>query len=269
MKRDIFLSTFSYGATKEIAAFGIGIEYNQFCISKWLDDEVIDDTLAKMRRQAVKSGVAFAEDACEDPDAGADPDPAKAIVHGPFTDMAPAAFDHIFREQTRLRLEQATAATRKLGLHRMVVHSGYVPMIFDPSWHVKESIGFWQDFLRDKPADFRLYLENVMDEEPELLLDVIEGVDDPRMKICLDVGHVNAISEKPITGWIEKLGPHIHHLHLHNNDGTRDQHAAFDQGTIDMKEVLRAVDACCPEHATLTVESRKCHESIQWLLEQA
>jgi len=263
MKRDIFLATFSYNATKEIAEFGIGIEYNHFCISKWLDDEVIDDTLDRMRRQAVKCGVAFAEE-----EKGADPDPAKAIVHGPFTDMAPAAFDHIFREQTRLRLEQAAAASGRLGLNRMVVHSGYVPMVFDPDWHVKESIGFWWDYLGDRPEDFSLYLENVMDEEPEMLLDIVKGVDDPRMGICLDVGHVNIVSETPVTGWIEKLGPHIRHLHLHNNDGARDKHAPFDQGTLDMSEILRAVDSCCPGETTLTVESRECHESIAWLLEQ-
>ena len=262
MKRDVFLSTFSYNASREIAEFGIGIEYNHFFISKWLDDEAVEDTLARMRRQAVRCGLALAEGE----DGG--PDPAKAIVHGPFTDMAPAAFDHIFREQTRLRLEQAAAATRKLGLDRMVVHSGYLPVIFDPQWHVKESIGFWQDYLEDKPADFRLYLENILDEEPERLLDIVEGVDDPRMKICLDVGHVNIASETPVTGWIEKLGPHIRHLHLHNNDGRRDQHAPFDEGTLDMKEILRAVDDHCPKETTLTVESRRCHESIEWLLEQ-
>ena len=41
--------------------------------------------------------------------------------------------------------------------------------------------------LRDKPDDFYVYLENVMDEEPEMLSEIVVGVDDPRMRICLDV----------------------------------------------------------------------------------
>ena len=268
MTRDIFLSTFSHNATKEIAFYGIGIEFNQFCISKWLDDEVIGDTLARMRRQAERCGVCLPQ-AEGGPDAAATLiDPAKAIVHGPFTDLAPAAFDHRFRDLTRARFDQAAAGTLALGLSRMVVHTGYIPLVFDPRWQVKESIGFCQEFLVDKPEDFLIYLENVMDEKPALLLDIVEGVNDPRMNICLDVGHVNAISEMSVPRWIEALGPKIRHLHLHNNDGNHDLHQALTEGTLDMEEILCAVDACCPPETTLTIESRDCHDSIHWLLER-
>lgn len=253
MNRDIFLSTFSHNAAKEIAFYGIGIEFNQFCISRWLDEETIDDTLTRMRRQAERCGICL---------------PAKAIVHGPFTDLAPAAFDHRFRDLTRTRFDQAAAGTLALGLTCMVVHTGYIPLIFDPRWQVKESIGFWQEFLQDKPEDFLLLLENVMDEKPALLLDIVDGVDDPRMKICLDVGHVNAISEISVPEWIETLGSRIRHLHLHNNDGIHDLHQPLTEGTLDMEEVLRAVDACCPPDTTLTIESRDCHDSIRWLLDR-
>lgn len=276
MKRRIYLATFSQNATKEIAFYGIGIEFNQFCISKWLDDEAIGDTLSRMRRQAERCGICLpAEESLrpESAEPAARPDqpepvidPARAIIHGPFTDLAPAAFDHRFRDLTRTRFEQAAAATLELGLSRMVVHTGYIPLVFDPRWQVKESIGFWQDFLEDKPEDFQLLLENVMDEKPELLLDIVDGVDDPRMNICLDVGHVNAISEKSAAEWIEALGPRIHHFHLHNNDGKHDLHAPLNDGTLDMEEVLRAIDAFCPPEATLTIESRDCHDSIKWLL---
>ena len=302
MKHDVFLSTFSHDATKEIAHYGIGIEFNHFCISKWLDGDVIDDTLDRMRRQAVRCGVclpageagrqeaglpaADADRSIDSPDADPpidpvkavppiDPvkavppiDPAKAIVHGPFTDLAPAAFDHRFRQLTRDRLDQAAEGTLRLGLSRMVVHTGYIPLVFDPRWQVKESVVFWREFLEDKPEDFVVLLENVMDEEPALLLDIVEGVDDPRMRICLDVGHVNAISPKKVTEWIEALGPQIRHFHLHNNDGRRDLHAPLTEGTLDMEEVLRAVDACCVPETTLTIESRDCHDSIRWLLDR-
>lgn len=282
MKREIFLSTFSYQATKEIAEYGIGIEYNQFCISQWLDDEVIEDTLARMRKQALRCGIGIQDSSesvkvidtgsrpqLKDPaEEGLDPDPAKAIIHGPFSEIAPAAFDHRFRELARDRLEQAAAGAKRLGLNRMVVHTGYIPIIFDPGWHVKESIGFWTDFLKDKDDDFQLYLENVMDETPDLLLDIIKGVDDPRMNICLDVGHVNVVSDIKATEWIEKLGGYIHHFHLHNNDGKGDQHAPLTEGELNMEEIMRAIDACCPEDATLTIESRKCHESIGWLIDR-
>lgn len=255
MKRQVFLSTFSNMATREIALYGIGIEFNQFCISKWLDDDVIDKTLMRMRRQASKCGIDLS-------------DPEKAIVHGPFCEIAPAAFDHLFRDLARTRLDQAASGTIDLGLSKMVVHTGYVPQVFDPRWHIDESIAFWQNYLEDKPADLQLYLENVMDETPEMLLDIIKGVDDPRMKICLDVGHVNTCSELGVTEWIERLGPDIGHFHLHNNDGKKDLHAPLMEGTVDMEDILRAIDSHCPTEATIAIESRDCHDSIQWLLDR-
>jgi len=284
-KRDIFLSTFSYNPVEVIAEYGIGIEFNQFCISQWLDDDTVDQTLMKMERQAFRCGLSnekysglgekgqkdFALEKTiwpEEKPLGDVVKPQTAVVHGPFTDLCPAAFDHRFSELARERFDQAAAGTLRLGLNRMVVHTGFIPVIFDPKWHLEHSVKFWWDFINQQPEDFRLYIENVMDDEPYLLLDLVREIDDPRVRICLDVGHVNAISQIPVAEWICQLGPWIGHFHLHNNDGKHDLHAPLLEGTLDMPQVLQQIDDCCPEDATLTVESRDCHDSIGWLLEQ-
>lgn len=284
-KRDIFLSTFSYNPVQEIAEYGIGIEFNQFCISQWLDDEAIDNTLMKMERQAFRAGLSQGGYCNLAPKGEKDfeleetiwPEgkplgdlvaPNKAIVHGPFTELCPAAFDHRFRELVRDRFDQAAAGTIRLGLNRMVVHTGFIPVIFDPKWHLEHSVQFWWDFINQQPENFRLYIENVMDDEPYLLLDLVKEIDDPRVRICLDVGHVNAISAVPVEEWIRQLGPWIGHFHLHNNDGEHDQHLPLLEGTLDMEKTLDQIDAYCPEDATFTIESRECHDSIHWLLEK-
>ena len=41
MERKIFLATFSDDALKVIKKYGIGIEFNQFCISQTLDEDKI------------------------------------------------------------------------------------------------------------------------------------------------------------------------------------------------------------------------------------
>ena len=284
-KRDIFLSTFSYNPIEVIAEYGIGIEFNQFCISQWLDDDTVDQTLMKMERQAFRCGLSsdkycglgekgqkdFALEKTIWPEEKPLSDvvkPQAAVVHGPFTDLCPAAFDHRFSELARERFDQAAAGTLRLGLNRMVVHTGFIPVIFDPKWHLEHSIKFWWDFINQQPEDFRLYIENVMDDEPYMLLDLVKEIDDPRVRICLDVGHVNAISQIPAEEWIRQLGPWIGHFHLHNNDGKHDLHAPLLEGTLDMPRILQQIDDCCPEDATITVESRDCHDSIGWLLEQ-
>ena len=79
---------------------------------------------------------------------------------------------------------------------------------------------------------------------------------------------MNAVSQTPVEEWIRQLGPWIGHFHLHNNDGKHDLHSPLLEGTLDMPQVLQQIDDCCPEDVTLTVESRDCHDSIAWLLEQ-
>ena len=66
-------------------------------------------------------------------------------------------------------------------------------------------------------------------------MDIVKGVDEPRLKLCLDVGHVNAYSKIPVTDWLENWAPYLSHFHIHNNDTSRDQHNPLHEGTIPMK----------------------------------
>ena len=75
-----------------------------------------------------------------------------------------------------------------------------------------------------KDLGVEIVLENVLETEPQWLLDIVKGVDDPRLKLCLDVGHVNAYSKIPVTEWLASWAPYLSHFHIHNNDTSRDQH---------------------------------------------
>ncbi|MDY5220131.1 MAG: TIM barrel protein [Eubacteriales bacterium] len=99
-----------------------------------------------------------------------------------------------------------------------------------------------------------MLLENVLDVHPEYIRDVCDGVDDPRLRICLDVGHANVYSQAPAEQWIEMLGSRIVHVHMHNNDGFRDLHAQLDEGSLDVERVLRHLDAYAPA-ADICIES--------------
>ena len=131
--------------------------------------------------------------------------------------------------------------------------------------YVEQSILFWKEFLKEDPG-VQIVLENVLEREPAWLLDIIKGVDDPRLKMCLDIGHVNAYSNIPVLEWLETCAPYISHFHIHNNDGTRDQHNALNDGTIPMKEFLLWAEDICPD-ATFTMELMKDGPSMEWLKE--
>jgi sugar phosphate isomerase/epimerase len=133
-------------------------------------------------------------------------------------------------------------------------------------WYVEQSIAFWKAFLKDDPG-VDIVLENVLEEEPQWLLDIVKSVDHPRLRLCLDVGHVNAYSKIPVIAWLAQWAPWISHFHIHNNDGSRDQHNALMDGSIPMKEILQRIDELC-SNATVTFELLKAQSSMEWMKEE-
>ena len=121
--------------------------------------------------------------------------------------------------------------------------------------------------MDEKFTGVEIVLENILEREPQWLLDIVKGVDDPRLKLCLDVGHVNAYSNIPVMQLLETCAPYISHFHIHNNDTSRDQHNPLNEGTIPMKELLEQIGRLCPD-ATSTLELMKAKSSVQWLMEE-
>ena len=92
-------------------------------------------------------------------------------------------------------------------------------------------------------------------------------MDHPSLRLCLDIGHVNAYSGHSILEWLEQWSPLVSHFHIHNNDGTQDQHAALTEGSIPMAAVLRSARELCPD-ATFTFELIQAEPSMRWLREE-
>ena len=110
-------------------------------------------------------------------------------------------------------------------------------------------------------------LENVMEPQPRLLADIARQVDDPRLGLCLDIGHANTfVSRAPPLEWVAPMAPWLRHVHLHNNAGHDDLHDPLGQGTLAMEQVLDTILELCPE-ATFTLENQDCGPSLAWLRE--
>ena len=251
LKDRLYIATFTENSVEAARCYGIGLELNHTCISENLDDapEVRQNLLAQMASDIEKSGA------------------QNLFLHGPFTEIYPAAIDPRAREFGRKRLDQAFEAARSLNIHNMVVHNGWLPFIYFKEWQAEKGAGFWTDYMEDKPADFRIYIENVLEDEPYMMADMRKKIDDPRIRLCLDVGHAHAVTSQdiPVETWIEVLAPWLGHFHLHNNDGTGDQHNVFDRGTMDMDRILRTILADCCETATFTIEAKEAVACTEWL----
>ncbi len=243
-KEQLYLSTIAPDAGSLAREYGLGLEIAEFCTA-WnmdLEFEAVDREVNK-----ALNGV------------------SRSVLHGPFNELFPCAIDPKARELAASRYRQAIRLAQKYGAQKVIIHAGYNPWIYYPIWYVEQSIVFWKEFLKEDPG-VDIVLENVLETEPQWVLDIVKGVGDPRLKLCLDVGHVNAYSKIPVDRWLEDWAPYLSHFHVHNNDGTADQHRELTDGTIPMKALLQKIDTLCPE-ATITLELMEPASSVEWMEE--
>lgn len=244
MRREqVYLSTIDPSAGDVARELGLGIEIASFCTAMNMDDllQQTEESLAPMLE-----GV------------------ARRTFHGPFNELFPCAIDPKARTLALERYLQGMALARQYGADKYILHGGFHPYIYYPVWYVEQSIAFWQAFVPQIPEGMTVCLENVLEPEPEMLLQIVEAVNSPRLRLCLDIGHANAYSSVSVFRWLEQWGNRISHFHIHNNDGTADAHQPLGEGTIPMAELLRKAEALCPE-ATYTLELPDCRDSARGL----
>ena len=243
-KENLYLSTIAIDAVPAAKEYEINLEIAEFCTAWNMDEKFTGvDKVVQKKLDGI----------------------AKSVLHAPYNELFPCAIDKKARALAAERYRHAAQLAKRYGSEKVIIHGGFNPWIYFPVWYVEQSILFWKAFLKDDPG-VQIVLENVLETEPAWLLDIVKGVDDPRLRMCLDVGHVNAYSSIPVLGWLEDCAPYISHFHVHNNDGTRDQHNALHDGSILMKEFLLRAEALCPD-ATFTFELMKDRPSMQWLKE--
>ena len=245
-RSQLYISTVSAGCDETAARYGLGLEIAEYCTAANLDDPIPEVAAAAARhRQAAD----------------------RFVFHAPFNELCPAAIDPLAVRLTRHRYTQALAAAREWGCRLLVVHTGFIPTVYFSEWFVEKSVEFWREFLPQVPEDMVLCLENVMEPSPRIPVDIVHQVDDPRLRLCLDVGHANAeLSHTPVMEWVEACGPYLRHLHLHNNAGGWDLHDPLERGTVPMEAVLRALAR--EGHLSYTLETLQAEENVRWLLEK-
>lgn len=109
-----------------------------------------------------------------------------------------------------------------------------------------------------------LALENLppgyLGESPEEIISLLDGIDRTTVGVCFDSGHANLCGH--FTQYASALLPLAVHTHLHDNDGSGDQHKFPGEGNIDWREFATTyrVLGC---KATITLEC-KPPTDMQW-----
>lgn len=240
----LYLSTIDPRAGDLAREHRLGVEIAAFCTAENMDAR-LEETDAALREQL--SGV------------------SRRLFHGPFNELFPCAIDPLAKKLAAYRYGQALALSERYGAEKLILHGGFSPRLYYPCWYVEQSVPFWCHFLESHPGNYEICLENVMEEEPESLLAIVSQVNDPRLRLCLDVGHVNVYSRTPARDWIDCWGEYLSHAHLHNNHGDADTHNSLDDGTLPMEALIAAL----PPAATATLELPQIGGSIQWLADRS
>jgi sugar phosphate isomerase/epimerase len=245
-KSKFYLSTVAADAVPMAKEYGINLEIAEYCTA-WNMDEKFAEIDPIVREKLA--------------------DCPKSLLHGPYNELFPCAIDKKARALAAERYRQAIALAKRYGSEKVIIHGGYNPRIYFPVWYVEQSIVFWKDFMKEVPAGLEICLENVLEEEASMLFDIVSAVNHPQLKLCLDIGHVNAYSAVSAEDWLKMWAPQLSHFHIHNNDRSWDSHRALNCGTIPMKEFLLLADKLCPT-ATYTLELTEAADSVRWLLEE-
>ena len=191
----------------------------------------------------------------------------RLTFHAPFNELCPAAIDPLVKEIAYKRYYQAFDLAKQYNIKKIIIHSGYVPLVYYKSYFIEESVKFYKNLLKNIDDDMIICLENVMEDEPNMLLDIVKQVNDKRFGLCIDIGHLNCQSNGyKLSDWLNISKDYIYHYHIHNNDGYKDTHNSLDNGTVDFIEFFKLADTLT-KNATCTIESIDALSSIKYMID--
>lgn len=194
-------------------------------------------------------------------------------LHGPRHGFDPASRDRAIRELAWRRTIFLFDVAAYMAPDLLVFHSSYNPLPYgnETEQWVDSTAAFWRRALKFLPDEnVKVMIENIYDENPEPLAEMLRRVNHPRIGFCLDIGHFNLFSKN--IGIEEYLAPFEGlplHMHLHDNSGEKDEHLPPGQGTIDYAPLI----ACLKKRQlpwTLTAECKNPEaneKAVTWVHE--
>lgn len=167
-------------------------------------------------------------------------------LHAPFSGLAPGALDQTARKQTRKKLQQAFALIPLFEPKSIVCHLNFLPQASpadEESWF-RHSLDTWQELLVQACRfNTPIMFENTYEADGRWHVRVLTALASDYARFCLDIGHVHAYARNRWQDWLPTLEPWLGQLHLHDNDGSADQHLAIGQGTADIPGLCQYLTA--------------------------
>lgn len=167
-------------------------------------------------------------------------------LHAPFFDLAPGALDAKILAVTREKLKRAFDLIDIFKPQAIICHLNFESnkhgyKLDEWFFHALET--FSQLLAVAEEQQVTLALENTYETEPTQHLRMMQALDSPYARVCLDTGHLLAFAKSPWQDWLP-IFPWIGHLHLHDNQGLTDTHLAIGRGGFDFAGFFAALVQC-------------------------
>lgn len=165
--------------------------------------------------------------------------PIEFVMHLPFGPQHDLCQRESF-SQTLQYIQDAIVYGQQFGVKKYTLHLGY-------EHHNREAdikhVIFALRLLCDTAYPSYIMIENMPDEHhigysPEEIKTIITQTERRNIKFILDTGHAH-LSAYSINDYIDCLEQDLFHLHVHDNNQTRDQHAPIGTGTINFSAILK------------------------------
>jgi sugar phosphate isomerase/epimerase len=165
----------------------------------------------------------------------------RVTVHLPFLDLRPGAIDPMVRRVSKERIGDALDLSVFFRPVSVVCHAAFDSRYYpsDEEQWLNNSLETFRSFLpRARTLACPICVENVYETTPVILKRLLDGVNSPFLRFCFDTGHHNVFSEVPLEDWINTLSPYLTQLHLHDNQGSRDQHLPPGEGNFPFGDLF-------------------------------
>ncbi len=192
----------------------------------------------------------------------------KISFHGVFQDVIVHSSDKKIAESSKERVLDSLKAAKTLKATQVVFHGNFNPLVrdnyFRKNW-VERNLDFWREVL--EKYDVTILLENTWEPTPDMFKELLDELRSPRLKVCVDVGHLNVYSKMPFREWADALGDKISYVHISDNYGEKDEHLEVGQGKIDWQEFTKVIEEyqISPEKVLEQVTLEKTKQSLSYL----
>ena len=201
--------------------YNLGFEYNDFFNPKLLDDKSNLDLIIKKYQRLNRK--------CD-------------TLHGVFYDICLNSCDSLIKEASEARVISSFEIAKKLNVKGVVFHTNYITWMNTLSYKKSWIEGMKSFFIKMNKMypDIEIYIENMFDNSPDCLKDLMDEINNEKIRVCLDVAHAS-ISNIDLEIWFKKLSKDISHIHINDNDLKSDLHEEIGLGKIDFDKVYKLI----------------------------